>query len=80
MNIFCVLMITNYQISNILNDHQIPNRHGHNSQDDPSITQPLIYDSIKNHPATLEIYQVTRRKENTFLLIVLFNFFTFKML
>ena len=32
--------------------------HGHNSQDDPSITQPLIYHQIKNHPATLEIYQV----------------------
>jgi Dehydrogenase E1 component len=35
-----------------------PLRHGHNSQDDPSITQPLIYNSIKQHPATLEIYQV----------------------
>lgn len=33
-------------------------RHGHNSQDDPSITQPLIYHQIKSHPATLEIYQV----------------------
>ena len=41
----------------ILSD-SIQYRHGHNSQDDPSITQPLIYDRIKNHPATLEIYQV----------------------
>lgn len=31
-------------------------RHGHNSQDDPSITQPLTYKLIQDHPTSLEIY------------------------
>mmetsp|Transcript_3340 Transcript_3340/g.4762 ORF Transcript_3340/g.4762 Transcript_3340/m.4762 type:complete len:903 (+) Transcript_3340:426-3134(+) len=31
-------------------------RHGHNSQDDPSITQPLTYSLIQSHPTTLQIY------------------------
>lgn len=31
-------------------------RHGHNSQDDPSITQPLTYKLIESHPTCLQIY------------------------
>ena len=31
-------------------------RHGHNSLDDPSLTQPLVYDLIKDHPTALQIY------------------------
>lgn len=32
-------------------------RSGHNSIEDPSITQPLTYQLIHNHPSTLEIYK-----------------------
>jgi 2-oxoglutarate dehydrogenase E1 component len=32
-------------------------RHGHNSLDDPSITQPQTYRRIQIHPTTLEIYE-----------------------
>ena len=32
-------------------------RHGHNSQDDPSITQPQTYRRIRTHPTTLDIYE-----------------------
>ena len=31
-------------------------RHGHNSLDDPSLTQPLVYELIKHHPTALQIY------------------------
>jgi 2-oxoglutarate dehydrogenase E1 component len=31
-------------------------RHGHSEVDDPTITQPLRYERIKNHPALYEIY------------------------
>eukprot|EP01041_Mallomonas_annulata_P001311 gene1311-2528_t len=31
-------------------------RHGHNELDDPMITQPLTYKTIKQHPTTLQIY------------------------
>jgi 2-oxoglutarate dehydrogenase E1 component len=31
-------------------------RHGHNSLDDPSITQPLLYSTIAEHPTVMEKY------------------------
>jgi 2-oxoglutarate dehydrogenase E1 component len=31
-------------------------RHGHSEVDDPTITQPLVYATIKNHPPLYEIY------------------------
>ena len=31
-------------------------RHGHSEVDDPTITQPLLYKKIKDHPALWEIY------------------------
>jgi 2-oxoglutarate dehydrogenase E1 component len=31
-------------------------RHGHSEVDDPTITQPLMYERIKNHPALWKLY------------------------
>src|SRR5262249_46851448 len=31
-------------------------RHGHSEVDDPTITQPLLYERIKNHPQLWKIY------------------------
>jgi len=31
-------------------------RHGHSEVDDPTITQPLLYERIKNHPSLWKIY------------------------
>jgi 2-oxoglutarate dehydrogenase E1 component len=31
-------------------------RHGHSEVDDPTITQPLLYDKIKNHPPLWKLY------------------------
>jgi len=31
-------------------------RHGHSEVDDPTITQPLLYKAVKDHPALWEIY------------------------
>jgi 2-oxoglutarate dehydrogenase E1 component len=31
-------------------------RHGHSEVDDPTITQPLLYEAIKNHPPLWKIY------------------------
>ena len=31
-------------------------RHGHNEADEPAATQPLMYERIRSHPTTLEMY------------------------
>jgi len=31
-------------------------RHGHNELDDPTLTQPVMYEQIRNHPSVVELY------------------------
>ena len=40
-------------------------RHGHSEVDDPTVTQPLMYKSIKEHPPLWEIYAKKIGVENT---------------
>jgi 2-oxoglutarate dehydrogenase E1 component len=39
-------------------------RHGHSTQDDPSITMPLTYAAIAKHPSVVNIYKDKLIKEN----------------
>src|SRR5438128_1940048 len=32
-------------------------RHGHNELDDPTLTQPVLYEQIRNHPSVVERYR-----------------------
>ena len=39
-------------------------RHGHSEVDDPTVTQPLLYRAIKDHPPLWEIYAEDTGAEN----------------
>ena len=39
-------------------------RHGHSEVDDPTVTQPLLYKAIKDHPPLWEIYAEDIGAEN----------------
>ena len=39
-------------------------RHGHNEMDEPAFTQPTIYDVIKKHPRTVQIYEKKLLKDS----------------
>ncbi|MGB1360627.1 MAG: 2-oxoglutarate dehydrogenase E1 component [Alphaproteobacteria bacterium] len=57
--IFAARMAAEYRMKfkkDIVIDMWCYRRHGHNESDEPMFTQPLMYDKIKKHPRTVDIY------------------------
>lgn len=43
--------------SDVIIDVVCYRRYGHNELDNPMFTQPLLYEQIKNHPSTLDVFE-----------------------
>ena len=57
--VYCVLEALAYRQrfpSDVVIDLVCYRRHGHNEGDDPSYTQPLLYEKIRKHPSVLKLY------------------------
>ena len=57
--VFAARMASEYRMKfnkDVVIDMWCYRRHGHNEGDEPMFTQPLMYNKIKHHPRTVEIY------------------------